>query len=412
MEKQINIDLGVCKTDDFSKSYVGLSSSIMEQGSFQSSRNGDTFELLNFKTQLTNPIKRCVGGGKRKPNIFFLLAESLWIWSGRKDVAFLQTFNSQMKNFSDDGKNFHAPYGFRLRNYGVSSFDVPTEENMHALQGIDQIEDSILMLANNPQDRRVVCSIWDANLDLNVKSLDLPCNDMLMFKVRIQEGVINPDEMFNVLHLTIQNRSNDLHWGLTTNIFQFSWILETTSKILNIGVGTQTHNSQSLHAYFDNPLTNHMSSLDNSTPTIYDFVEPSEMDFKLPSSDVSQRLRFVDSMVNEVLASVENIIKKDSFALDGDCLIDFDKSKFLHCVSRILRVFTVYKKQKDFSEAKKISALNWLLYDFTLLEGLCSDFYLLAMNWFAADLTVDQRYSVFGNKPVFGKLDNSQIGNF
>ena len=67
---------------------------------------------------------------------------------------------------------------------------------------------------------------------------DIPCNDIVMLKIR--EGK---------LITTIGNRSNDLHLGLPTNIFQFSFLTELIAGALGVELGTQTHNSQSLHVY-------------------------------------------------------------------------------------------------------------------------------------------------------------------
>src|SRR5690606_39271094 len=145
----------------------------------------------------------------------------LWIWAGRKDVAFLLPFNKRIAEFSDDGKVFHAPYGWRLRKWGLSTSEEPvevTDSNKHAIQFIDQIKTSIQMISDDEITRRAVMSIWNPDFDLNHNGLDLPCNDLVELIVR--DGKLN---------MTIANRSNDLHWGLPTNVFQFSWILELCS---------------------------------------------------------------------------------------------------------------------------------------------------------------------------------------
>ncbi len=105
----------------FNDGYFNLHQFLLTEGDMVGSRNGSTRELLNFKTVIKNPVKRCVGGYNRNINIFFLLAEAIWIWAGRRDVAFLDTFNSQLKNYSDDGINYHAPYGWRMRNFGIAA---------------------------------------------------------------------------------------------------------------------------------------------------------------------------------------------------------------------------------------------------------------------------------------------------
>ena len=206
----LNEKLNAAQARDFDELYPYLNEYVAK-GENRESRNGDVYEVLNFKTEILNPIARCVGTHNRDINIFFLLAEAIWIWQGRKDVEFLKIFNSRMGNFSDNGDTFHAPYGFRMRNWGVSSDHLISEENKHAFDkevGTDQIFQAVKMLKENPNNRRVVISIWNPSLDLNYPSKDIPCNDMLMLKIRDGQ-----------LHGTIQNRSNDLHWGLPTKCF-------------------------------------------------------------------------------------------------------------------------------------------------------------------------------------------------
>ena len=94
----------------------------------------------------------------------------MWIWAGHKDVAFLDIFNEGMKNYSDDGVNFHAPYGYRLRNWSKPSDKIFRPEKIYAENEFDQIKDCIQILSENSLDRRAVASIWNPLLDLKVKS--------------------------------------------------------------------------------------------------------------------------------------------------------------------------------------------------------------------------------------------------
>ena len=153
-------NLAVGKTDTFSEVYPVLNKYLLEKREWELCRDGKVKEILDFKTIVTNPYRRLVGGYGRNINPFFLLAEAMWIFCGRKDVRFLSLFNKNMEQFSDDGKVFHAPYGFRLRHWGVRSEDKFCEENLHAAQGYDQVADAIKLFENNPNTRQVVLSIW------------------------------------------------------------------------------------------------------------------------------------------------------------------------------------------------------------------------------------------------------------
>jgi len=376
-----NVDFVVkaASVDNFMDIYPDLNERILAKGDSVSSRNGPVKEQLNWKVELHNPIKRCVGGYDRDVNIFFLLAEALWIWGGRKDVQFLKFFNSNMAGFSDDGVNFHAPYGFRLRHYGKSSIEpIGGEEQMHSVYlskyGIDQIATVIDLLHTQPDTRRAVMSIWNPTLDLT-NSKDIPCNDLVMLQISD-----------NKLHMTIANRSNDLHWGLPTNVFQFSWILELMSISLGVEVGTQTHNSKSLHLYTENEIPRRMNnSLNNYR--IYNLVNESKMDIHIESSKPLERIEILDDIIDEMLGSLEECMYSDiETNVHPKSLGD---SKYMITVFQILEVFVNYKKRQisDNSRSK-------LLSDLILIEencGMyCRDYLLLAKNW-ALNRIVDHK---------------------
>lgn len=346
-------------TDNFAEVYPVINKYVTENGDFLNSRYGPTREIIDFKTTLSNPLVRCVGGNKRDINIFFLIAEAIWIWRGQKDVEFLTLFNKKMSEFSDDGEVFHAPYGFRLRHHGVSSYDkIPmnfvNEKNQHAieqqLKGLDQIEENLILLSENPNTRRAVMQIWNSNLDLNVDSKDLPCNDLVMLKIR--DGK---------LRTTIANRSNDLHWGLTTNIFQFSFVSELMARILGIEVGTQTHNSQSLHVYMDNPISTKQYDLfqlgDKKFDHLYRFAIPFRMDINFKTEEVTKRLVEIDHHLDIIM----NSIKKGRLLNDADKESLYDFCPVFLLFYELLVIYRLYKEDWKTGDNGKRIALKELI---------------------------------------------------
>lgn len=176
-----------------------------------------------FITEYLKPNERVLFDPVRDCNHFFHFFESLWILAGRNDVEYLTTFNSRMKEFSDNGLNFHGAYGYRLR----------------VQQSIDQLHQVIHLLRKDPNTRRAVLQIWDAALDLGMRSKDIPCNDMLFFKAR--DGKLN---------MTICCRSNDAIWGAYgANAVHFSVLQEFIAAATGNEVGTMTQVSDSFHVY-------------------------------------------------------------------------------------------------------------------------------------------------------------------
>lgn len=335
-------------TENFSRAFPEIISHIFNFGDVVESRNGDTLELLNFKTEITDPYKRCIGNNNRNSNVFFLLAESMWIWAGHKDVAFLEIFNEGMKNYSDDGESFHAPYGYRLRNWNHKSCDINREEYVTSLP-VDQIKECIEILHNNPLDRQAVASIWNPNLDLGTKSLDKPCNDLLMFKIRNGE-----------LHTTISNRSNDLVWGLCTNVFQFSFVSELMALCLEVKLGTQTHNSQSLHVYVENKDYKRIVESVNSKTNEQDLYDESSeecIDFWFAGVSPLDKLKELDNVINSIITSLKGVNSTPHITASQTPEEVSITSSYLSFVYQLLIIYILYKKQKP-SDETRIEAIQ------------------------------------------------------
>lgn len=197
-----------------------------------SPRGNRTREFMcPVSTVYLNPTERVLFNPIRDANPFFHLFESIWILGGQRDVRTLSYFNSKISQFSDDGKVFHAAYGHRIRR--GTTLDCP-----------DQLLTTTRLLRHDPDTRRAVISIWDPRAD-NKNSKDIPCNDMIFFKIR--EGRLN---------MTVLNRSNDIILGAYgANVVQFSMLQEFIARAVGVEVGVYTQVSDSFHYYPDEPAT-------------------------------------------------------------------------------------------------------------------------------------------------------------
>ncbi len=209
----------VCRDTSPHQLYQYQLNYILNHGRDVEIRGRPTKELLDVATIIDEPRRRVHVVPGRRANPFLALSESLHVLAGRNDVASLLPYNKRIVEFSDDGLTLYGAYGLRIK---------------------EQIPRLIARLKADPNDRRAVLSIWDPK-DLDANTKDPPCNDIVMFKLR--EGK---------LHMTVTNRSNDLHWGLyAVNIYQFGILQEYLSTRLGAELGTQTHLSNSLHIYTD-----------------------------------------------------------------------------------------------------------------------------------------------------------------
>ena len=72
-------ELGVIKCDTFSTVYPFINNYLWNKEKFDPSRDGEVKEMLDVKTHITNPYRRCVGGYGRNINVFSLLDDDLRI---------------------------------------------------------------------------------------------------------------------------------------------------------------------------------------------------------------------------------------------------------------------------------------------------------------------------------------------
>lgn len=211
-----NVNAALCKGIQY----------LLEEGIEEGSRNGAVLVAPGpVCTAYTFPIQRVLFSGKRDANPFFHLMESLWMLAGRNDLEFPKMFNSKFGNYSDDGVRVNGAYGYRWRKQF----------------GYDQIERIIKVLQENPKDRRQVLAMWDGTEDLGSKSVDVPCNTHVYFRV-----------VSDRLDMTVCNRSNDIIWGAYgANAVHFSFLQEYIAAMCGYKVGRYYQISNNFHAYTD-----------------------------------------------------------------------------------------------------------------------------------------------------------------
>jgi thymidylate synthase len=213
------------------QAYIPWLQELQDFGDVVDVRGRTTREFLNCVTVVKEPWHHCILLPSRRWNPWLALSEALWILAGRDDIQAIQPYNSSISDYSDDGVHLYGAYGKRIYH---------------------QIDDLIGRLKKDPSDRAAVLQIWDNSAadnnqesyyhdDLTRITADRPCNNMVYFKLRQ-----------NKLHMTVINRSNDLHYGLmAVNLPTFGILQSYIAARLGVDIGTQTHFSNSLHIYTD-----------------------------------------------------------------------------------------------------------------------------------------------------------------
>jgi hypothetical protein len=200
-----------------------------DHGVMRKSRNGPVIVMPEpVTTTFMFPTQRVLFSAQRNANPFFHLFEALWMLTGSNDVSLPAYFVPRMANYSDDGTTFHGAYGFRWRRHFFE---------------LDQLNEIVRILHEEPDDRRCVLAMWDPSVDLGKRGKDFPCNVVAKFEL---------DAKHTHLNMVVFNRSNDIIWGCYgANVVQFSVLQEYMAARLGVAVGWYEHVSSNFHAYLD-----------------------------------------------------------------------------------------------------------------------------------------------------------------
>lgn len=242
-------------------------------------RGGVTNEILHAAISINNPRDRWVSSRTPAINVAFAVAEVIWIICARRDSAFLNFFNSRLRDFQGDGETFHGAYGYRLRTHFK----------------VDQLKNAAFALLNNPQTRQVVLQIWDPRLDLprqngRPRSPDIPCNISSLLKIR--QGRLEWTQIM---------RSNDLFRGLPHNIIQFTTLQEIIAGWLDIEPGSYNHFADSLHWYSaDGPIEGHISD-----PVRYANTESLALSYAASKVAFAKLSDFGDQIIRKAVTPAE-----------------------------------------------------------------------------------------------------------
>jgi len=232
------------QADGINDCYKELVQGILEEGQILVSRGLETKEIRPVTIILSNPRERFLMCPSRLVHPYFQIMESIWILGGRGDVDWISYYLSNMIKYSDGQREFHAPYGKRMRGWGHHR---ETGLNM-AGNGfeVDQFRSCYEYLKKDLNTRHAMMTFWVPFFNqYGIDTIDRPCN--VAFHFLIRNGALD---------LTIFNRSNDIHFGLAgVNVVQFSVILETMAALLEVPVGNQIHMTNSLHYYTESDLT-------------------------------------------------------------------------------------------------------------------------------------------------------------
>lgn len=186
-------------------------------------------ENTNVSLVLENPLSCLYRNDYRSSQLKYISAELVWYFNARRDVDFISKYAKFWNSIQNEDGTVNSSYGYLL--FG--------KKNRH---GHTQYEWALNSLLKDKDSRQAVLhfNLPEHQYETNK---DFVCTMYGIFQIRN-----------NRLNFTVSMRSNDVIWGLPTDIAFFT-ILQSqllshlNTKYPDLTLGTYTHIANSYHIY-------------------------------------------------------------------------------------------------------------------------------------------------------------------
>jgi thymidylate synthase len=168
-----------------------------------------------------------------------LADKDIHIWDGNGSKEFLESRGLGHRDEGDLG----PVYGFQWRHFGAKYVDMHTD---YTGKGVDQLQDCIDKIMNNPEDRRIIMSAWNP-ADLDEMALP-PCHMFCQFYVDVDK---------NELSCQMYQRSADMGLGVPFNIASYALLTHMMAHVTGRKAGDFIHTIGDAHVYL-----NHVEALE------------------------------------------------------------------------------------------------------------------------------------------------------
>jgi dihydrofolate reductase/thymidylate synthase len=226
--------------------YLNLLKKVMKEGVETESRNSKVYSLFGermiFDLQQGFPLLTTKQMAQKT-----ILRELLWfikgstsnkelndkkvhIWDQNSTREFLDS-----RNLAYEEGDLGPVYGFQWRHFGAG---YESHETDYTGLGIDQLQNVIDLIKNEPTSRRIILNSWNA-ADIDKMALP-PCHVMCQFNVNVSH---------NTLNCQLYQRSGDMFLGVPFNIASYAYLTHIIAKITGYNVGNLIHILGDAHIY-------------------------------------------------------------------------------------------------------------------------------------------------------------------
>jgi len=207
------------------QNYHTLLKTILEEGTDKSDRTGTATRSI-FGYQMRFNLKKGFPLlTTKKVHFKSIVHELIWFLKGDTNIKYLKDNGvSIWDEWADENGNLGRVYGAQWRDFGEKD------------KGIDQINELIHSLKNNPDSRRMIVSAWNP---VDVPSMALPpCHTL--WQCYVADGKLS---------LQLYQRSADVFLGLPFNIASYALLTHMLAQVSNLEVGDLIMTLGDAHLY-------------------------------------------------------------------------------------------------------------------------------------------------------------------
>lgn len=180
----------------------------------------------------------------KKVHLKSIIHELLWFLKGETNIAYLKAHGvSIWDEWADANGDLGPVYGKQWRSWSAPDGQV-----------IDQIEEVVKTIKNNPDSRRMIVSAWNP-ADLPKMAL-APCH--CLFQFYVADGKLS---------CQLYQRSADIFLGVPFNIASYALLTMMLAQVCGLQYGDFVHTFGDAHVY-----TNHFEQVElqlSRTPNTY-----------------------------------------------------------------------------------------------------------------------------------------------
>jgi thymidylate synthase len=210
--------------------YLNLLNKLLNEGSLKSDRTGTgTYSLFGYQIRfdLQNGFPLLT---TKKLHLKSIIYELLWFLKGDTNIQYLKENNvSIWDEWADENGNLGPVYGKQWRSWQGANGKT-----------IDQINEAVNAIKNNPDSRRIIVSAWNV-AEISEMAL-APCH--CLFQFYVADGKLS---------CQLYQRSADTFLGVPFNIASYALLTMMMAQVCGLKPGEFVHTFGDVHLY-----TNHV----------------------------------------------------------------------------------------------------------------------------------------------------------